>query len=347
MTKIAVRQRIEWIDLAKGVTMLLVILGHSVFGNLRGAIFSFHMPLFFILSCMTYRLSTDGAQLWKKTQKAFTHLVIPALILFVLDLCARIAIEVANGTFRGGWEFWQTKLLTLFFASGSAVNAHFPITHIPIERMGIPWFLIVLFMGRTLLDLLHLKLGRWYGPVCMGLSVAGVVIGQYCWLPLSFDVMLVSLLFLLIGCWLRQYDFEKRSLLRFVIALALWFGTMKLLELGAQEGDVRNYLELSARKYPLYPLCILTAVSGTMMVAYISTILVRLPAWMKGALMFIGEHSLMMLCVHTLDYLWERIYLSSSGNPLIRAAVRIAVDLAIFVIVVYIKKMIGKWRCKK
>ena len=54
--------------------MLLVLLGHSVYGTLRGMIFSFHMPLFFILSCMTYRLSADTRQLGVQSKKAFFHL---------------------------------------------------------------------------------------------------------------------------------------------------------------------------------------------------------------------------------------------------------------------------------
>lgn len=213
--------------------------------------------------------------------------------------------------------------------------------------MGIPWFLIVLFMGRTLLDLLHLRLERWYGLVCIGLSVVGVVIGQICWLPLSFDVALVSLIFLWIGCRLRQFDFEKQLWLHFLIVAVLWGGTLVLLKLGAAEGDVRNYLEMSARKYPLYPLCIFTAVLGTMMVAYVSTILVRLPVWMKGVLTFLGEHSLIMLCVHTLDFLWEEVYNGISANLLIRGIARVLIDFLIFVLVMYIKKLIGKRRCKK
>lgn len=35
------RQRIDWIDFAKGITILLVIIGHNVSGPLRGAIFHF------------------------------------------------------------------------------------------------------------------------------------------------------------------------------------------------------------------------------------------------------------------------------------------------------------------
>lgn len=47
----AVRQRIDWIDTAKGLCMILVIVGHTLpYGNLmRNFIFSFHMPAFFFL----------------------------------------------------------------------------------------------------------------------------------------------------------------------------------------------------------------------------------------------------------------------------------------------------------
>lgn len=48
----AVRQRIDWIDTAKGLCMILVIVGHTLpYGNLmRNFIFSFHMPAFFFLT---------------------------------------------------------------------------------------------------------------------------------------------------------------------------------------------------------------------------------------------------------------------------------------------------------
>ena len=54
----AVRQRIDWIDTAKGLCMILVIVGHTLpYGNLmRNFIFSFHMPAFFFLTGYTARL---------------------------------------------------------------------------------------------------------------------------------------------------------------------------------------------------------------------------------------------------------------------------------------------------
>lgn len=60
MSDIAVpqkRQRIAWIDIAKGITILTVIWGHTltIDSSPRNLIFCFHMPLFFILSGFTLK----------------------------------------------------------------------------------------------------------------------------------------------------------------------------------------------------------------------------------------------------------------------------------------------------
>ena len=47
-------ERIEYIDVAKGIGMLLVIMGHAFpAGRITKIIYSLHMPLFFILSGFT------------------------------------------------------------------------------------------------------------------------------------------------------------------------------------------------------------------------------------------------------------------------------------------------------
>ena len=50
-------KRLDWIDIAKGIAMILVIVGHTVPNPspLRHAIFSFRMPVFFILAGYTFR----------------------------------------------------------------------------------------------------------------------------------------------------------------------------------------------------------------------------------------------------------------------------------------------------
>lgn len=67
------KARIEWIDCAKGFGILLVIMSHCVDSGLgsvlRGMIFSFHMPLFFALSSITYKCSVNYEEFKKSYEK--------------------------------------------------------------------------------------------------------------------------------------------------------------------------------------------------------------------------------------------------------------------------------------
>lgn len=64
------RQRIQWIDAAKGIGILLVLLGHAPRDIMRADytwidfcyyfIYTFHMHFFFFLSGYVFALSSDG-----------------------------------------------------------------------------------------------------------------------------------------------------------------------------------------------------------------------------------------------------------------------------------------------
>ena len=48
-------ERVEWIDCAKGIGIILVIMGHSICPDtLLYWLYTFHMPLFFFLSGLTF-----------------------------------------------------------------------------------------------------------------------------------------------------------------------------------------------------------------------------------------------------------------------------------------------------
>ena len=46
------KERLDYIDLAKGIGILLVVIGHGAFNNF--GINIFHMPLFFCISGLTF-----------------------------------------------------------------------------------------------------------------------------------------------------------------------------------------------------------------------------------------------------------------------------------------------------
>lgn len=79
-------KRLDWIDIAKGIAMILVIVGHTVPNPspLRHAIFSFHMPVFFILAGYTFRPKP-----WRELLSgSMSRLLVPYV---VLALCTGVA----------------------------------------------------------------------------------------------------------------------------------------------------------------------------------------------------------------------------------------------------------------
>lgn len=86
------RKRINWIDIAKGIAIVLMIIGHDVTfgGNVRNLIFSFHMPIFFLLTGYTIR---PYNQIYKATFKDFKNLIIPVLIVKFVQAIAEIIIH--------------------------------------------------------------------------------------------------------------------------------------------------------------------------------------------------------------------------------------------------------------
>ena len=50
------KKRLNYLDYAKGIGILLVVLGHIYNNSVKLWIYSFHMPLFFIISGYLYLL---------------------------------------------------------------------------------------------------------------------------------------------------------------------------------------------------------------------------------------------------------------------------------------------------
>lgn len=70
------RERIDYIDKARGVLILLVIIGH-IFqsGYVHNLIYSFHIPAFFIISGILFKYSNA-------TQKSYKSIMISKLYTF-------------------------------------------------------------------------------------------------------------------------------------------------------------------------------------------------------------------------------------------------------------------------
>ena len=110
--------RDTYIDIAKGIGMLLVIYGHLAERSdfLRIIIYSFHMPLFFIISGYYFNAQADFRAVLKKGLK---QIVAPAYLFLVLDFLLinhnddqKLKNIVNSLIFRGGMVEFTNMVYT-------------------------------------------------------------------------------------------------------------------------------------------------------------------------------------------------------------------------------------------
>ena len=320
--------RIDWVDLAKGIAILLVIWGHTVtVPIIRAVIFSFHMPLFFILSEFTTTLSSDYVQFLKKAEKSFKRLIIPALLIYLI----RILIYVTHNFTSINWKlFIVEKINTLVYGSGVDVLLAGGV----VPAFGMMWFLLVLFTGRTLFDYIHLKLSKIGFIVCVFISsVLGVILGHVQWLPFSFDIVLSVMPFFLCGFCLRKiYDKADNIFVWyfFFVSFLIWAVSfyISFFVFG-------NYMEIAGRRYPLFPVCFITAISGTFFILSVSHFLCKCKI-ISALMIYYGKNSLWLFFVHSLDYVYSFAY-NITSNSILNGLIRCFIDCVLCYCILKIK----------
>ena len=250
--------RVQWIDFAKGIAILATILGHTADvgktgSDVRALIFSFHMPLFFILSILTYRCSNSLEEYKMKQKKAAKHLLVPAVVVFAIAT----AIEcVQDTTLLTQFEYWQEKLYTFIIGSGTSVE----YSGISVAAFGIAWFFFALFIGRAIFDYIHLSMKEdsQILVVSMIVGAIGMIWGMLMQLPFSLDIALAIMPFFYWGYRMKRMDMMKSPLKKALIWGVIWIVTLMIT---VPDWEIRIYLELANRRYPLFPICFITAVA--------------------------------------------------------------------------------------
>lgn len=309
------KQRLKWVDIAKGIGIVLVIAGHTLpsASTVRGLIFSCHMPLFFVLAGYTFRTKSAKEQI----SSSLRTLMLPyCLVLFLRTFVkwARDGVVTSDAM--------RSLARSVFYSSGVEVHGAQPV--------GLVWFFMVLLLARILINSIetlfeHRRVSLPLRAVFwLFVGATGVVLGLcHVYLPLSFDLVLVACLFIEAGMVSRQLNItEKLDDWRFLaVTCGIWL-------LCAATSD----LELAARVYRTPVLAILGGLMGSLVVMSVAKHLERYHV-AQSVLGWTGENSLLILCIHALDRFvtWLPFALTS---PLPAAAylvclVRITVDVAV------------------
>ena len=286
-------QRIEFIDIIKGIAIILVIIGHTSPDKTeilpyKSIIYAFHMPLFFILSGMFVATCRENYSL--KTLKDFLH----------KNFIALIVPFMIWGTIYMNFSF--SNLAYLCF--GSWINfAH-------IQTLTSLWFIVVLFVARIYLELFYmlvnrLKLKTLYA-VCAAIPIFFAL--GFC-LPhhnnvltqngnfLSYDIAFVAAGFMLIGSLIKS-SIKRLTEIKNIYLILLTVASSLLFVLGFSLTDYTHEFVLMANAvYPNIPAFLFCSLTGSLSIISAGILIHKIPL-KKRILNFLGQNTLGIFLVH-------------------------------------------------
>ena len=144
--------RLHYVDVARGLAMLCVILGHMGFDNLNIFIFSFHMPLFFLLAGCFQKKQESMLFIKKKAKSLLVPYLFTGIGLILatqLNNTAKIILHKDDALSASYLLIEWLKAICL--GSGSRVDFLWIKSDIFV---GATWFLLALFFAQVIVNLL-------------------------------------------------------------------------------------------------------------------------------------------------------------------------------------------------
>lgn len=271
-------KRIDFIDVAKGIGIILVVLGHlnSAEQPIRNFIYSFHMPLFFILSGVFFNDKTDFKTLLIKSIKT---LLIPYLIFVAVD--AIVYIIMHNFQWENVTFAIKTRLISM-------TGARLRITNLPL------WFMFALFFIRILYYFIQKVKLLEIITVLAGILL--VAVAKHFWYPpkCMYIVALPCVMFYSIGYRLKKYIFDLsslkfngRSFIWLIVAVISLFIT----------SNINECVNIYSYKYGNFGLFYLNGILGSAIVLILSVWLSNVKQFSK-VLVYLGKNSVVILICH-------------------------------------------------
>ena len=277
--------RIKWIDIAKGIGLYLVILGHLVkYGSpVFNWIFSFHMPLFFLVSGITFSYSGNYFFSIKKTLK---NLVIPyfAIVIFGIIISLLVPTWAPLSLKRSLLEvFYYVQPESLhvgqiwfLFALAMVQIIFISIREIKIKNIKVEFVVIILIsIGALFLKYFETK---FHLPN----------------LPFKLDTVFMAILFFYIGFIIKEKNLAERLnhvgnkyLRAFIIAIALllniYFGPI-----------LNSTINMAANNYNHAIFFFISSFSGIFAILLLSTLIKE-----NKYIEFYGKNSLSIFSIHS------------------------------------------------
>lgn len=282
-------KRNETIDIAKGIGIILVILGHlsspmyevGWLTCMRGFVYQFHIPLFFFLSGIFMKTGESwGVFLNKKV----TRLYLPYAISNLLFLVVYAVAHAING-----------EEIVVIDTVKHAVKVLLGMAVTPLG--GATWFLFILFVSQILYRIVSRLFscvdGKFKAIAILSMGVAGML-----FYPESCaSKALVAMLFLYLGQLVYSEGFMEK--LKELVPFKVVFFLISVIAIivCAQVNDV----DISQGEYGNPLLFLMSSMAGIFMTIQLSDLVVKTKQC-RLFLCYLGASTMWVLLLHFLAF---------------------------------------------
>ena len=301
------QKRDQKIDIARGIAIFSVVLGHIATGLESHIIYLFHMPFFFILSGYFYR---PEPQLGKYLNKKVLSLLIPYFIyLFILkfSLISEVFLNLIT-TPSGETAHAFIKYLYQLNYGGQTLRG----------TTGVFWFVTCLFLTQQLFNVIRTRTSS--RPIM--LAITGVLYGlavfdqtrtAHLVAPWALNIVGCAFLFYTVGAFYGHYLFQHKN--KEITAAAIAIATLSIILIIS---GVKLSFDMKHAYYGYFLISPLAALSLTKLLALITEFLSK-NTWTHRILAYVGTASLTIMYLHRfIEYNLPRFL---QGHPVFEAVI--------------------------
>ncbi len=295
------RKRVNYFDIAKGIGIILVVLGHLEFisSPLRFWIVSFHMPMFFIISGMLTQMIHEEQRDFKTLiKRKWSRMMIPYIWFSILYFFIELIYFRLTGL-----DDWYTVWMNVWQS-------------ICLHGVSVLWFLPAIFFGELLFLFIRKKLSHPF-TILTVVILTGIMYGAnwgLAWLNMLYGtnvpfVMLHYFLVMVIRCFFSMafiaigyylYFLLDKLKTSHVFELLIGIGCLLLnIILSQKNGGVDLHFLVFGNPF----LYFIIAVLGSMAVLLICKSMEPISEWIPCRILrYYGKNSLIVMATHINSY---------------------------------------------
>ncbi len=296
------KKRIEWLDIARGICIFLMIICHACGSSGRWGIFNSLTGVFFLVFFFwSAGICFSGKRsLPEYIKRQFSKLIIPYTVVTSINLLYRIYHRRVHGSTR------LIKVCNLILSMINARSNYFNIG--PFESFGIGpvWFLVCLFFASIIYKIV--REFKYRGVIIIVLMLIGSISGDYIILPFTIQSAAVGAMFIWIGeslkdKWISLADrFTSFGWIKSIIVGFLLYFVLSGTNIAAfwvkTYLGVNRYMDLGSNNYSVISLP--ASMAGFIFVMLLATTIKKIPV-ISEFMTFCGRETFPILILHNLD----------------------------------------------